>query len=118
MADWPKDNRVTDVKISEQTHAEAMKIARSTQRPGQTKEQTKLIAQGIEKGIAEYKKQQKVKARERDKQRKKDLRAKATSEDVVESTAGKKPYQWLYWLPWLGMAVTVFYFAVLPQLSQ
>ncbi|MFT7133655.1 MAG: hypothetical protein ACI81O_002373 [Cyclobacteriaceae bacterium] len=118
MADEPKDNRVTDVKISEQTHVEAMKITKSTQKPGQTKEQTKLIAQGIEKGIAEYKKQQKVKARERDKQRKKDLRAKATPADVDESTAGKQSYQWLYWLPWLGMAVTVFYFVVLPRLTQ
>ena len=34
-----------------------MKIARSTQRPGQTKEQTKLIAQGIQKGIDQYKAQ-------------------------------------------------------------
>ena len=109
---------MTDVKISEQTHAEAMKIAKSTQKPGQTKEQTKLIAQGIEKGIAEYKKQQKVKARERDKQRKKDLRAKASPEDADESSAGIQPYNLLYWLPWLGIAVTVFYFVVLPRLTQ
>jgi len=55
---------------SEQTQAEAMAIARSTQKPGQTKEQTKLIAQGVQKGIELYKKQQKAKARERDKQQK------------------------------------------------
>ena len=42
--------------ISEQTKADAAKIAKGTQKPGQTKEQTKLISQGIEKGIAEYKK--------------------------------------------------------------
>ncbi len=46
---------------SEQTQQEALKIAKATQRPGQTKEQTKLITQGIEKGIALYKKQQKEK---------------------------------------------------------
>ncbi|MCA2486923.1 MULTISPECIES: DUF2956 family protein, partial [Vibrio] len=34
-----------------ETQTEAMKIAKATQKPGQTKEQTKLIAQGIEKGI-------------------------------------------------------------------
>lgn len=44
---------------SPQTQQEAMKVAKATQKPGQTKEQTKLIAQGIEKGIALYKKQQK-----------------------------------------------------------
>lgn len=48
-----------------------MKVARATQRPGQTKEQTKLIAQGIKKGIEHYKKQQSAKARELDKRLKK-----------------------------------------------
>ena len=43
-----------------------MRIARNTQRPGQTKEQTKLIAQGIQRGIDLYKKQHKAKARELD----------------------------------------------------
>ena len=51
------------------TRDEAMKIARGTQRPGQTKEQTKLIAQGIQKGIEQYKKQMSGKARELDKPR-------------------------------------------------
>lgn len=50
-------------KMSPQTHEEAVKVAKATQRPGQTKEQTKLIAQGIEKGITHYKKQQKERAR-------------------------------------------------------
>lgn len=42
-------------KISPETQQEAMKIARANQKPGQTKEQTQLIAQGIQKGIDEYK---------------------------------------------------------------
>ena len=46
---------------------EALKIARANQVPGQSKEQTKLIAKGIAKGIAEYKKQEKSRQRERDK---------------------------------------------------
>ena len=36
---------------SPQTQQEAMKVAKATQKPGQTKEQTKLIAQGIEKAL-------------------------------------------------------------------
>ena len=38
-------------KISPETQQEAMKVARANQKPGQTKEQTQLIAQGIQKGI-------------------------------------------------------------------
>ena len=53
---------------------EALRVARAVQKPGQTKEQTKLIAQGIAKGIEIYKKQQSAKARERDKQRKRALK--------------------------------------------
>ncbi len=50
--------------------ADALAIARRVQKPGQTKEQTKLIAQGIAKGIEQYKRQQSAKLRERDKARK------------------------------------------------
>jgi uncharacterized protein YjeT (DUF2065 family) len=53
---------------------EAMRMARRVQKPGQTKEQTKLIAQGIAKGIELYKQQQSAKARERDKARKRALK--------------------------------------------
>ena len=49
------------------TQEEAMRMAKANQRPGQGKEQTKLIAKGIEKGIAEYKKQEKAKVRARNK---------------------------------------------------
>jgi len=61
-------------KLSEEIQGEAMRVAKAHQKQGQTKEQTKLIAQGIEKGISEYKKQQKIKARERDKQRKQKIK--------------------------------------------
>ena len=43
---------------SDAIHEEALRIARGTQRPGQTREQTRLIAQGIHKGIEQYKKRQ------------------------------------------------------------
>lgn len=66
---------------------EAQRMARSVQKPGQTKEQTKLIAQGIAKGIELYKKQQSAKARDRDKARKRALRLRQSEtqdrEDAV-----------------------------------
>jgi len=69
--------------------AEALRMARSIQTPGQTKEQTKLIAQGIAKGIELYKKQQSAKARERDKLRKRLLKQKQVTPDsaVLEAEA-------------------------------
>nr|WP_250658822.1 DUF2956 domain-containing protein [Alkalimarinus coralli] len=84
--------------ISEKTREEAMQIARATQKPGQTKEQTKLISQGIQKGIEHYKKQQKAKSRELNKQQKKAAQAKHQESDVetVEVTP-VKPSR----LPWV-----------------
>lgn len=64
-----------------ETQNEALKVARATQRPGQTKEQTKLIAQGIEKGITLYKKQQKEKSRQADKAKKRALKLKNAEQD-------------------------------------
>ncbi|CZF83119.1 DUF2956 domain-containing protein [Grimontia marina] len=87
---------------SPETQQEAMKIAKATQKPGQTKEQTKLIAQGIEKGIALYKKQQKSKARDRDKERKKQLKQKqvdtVSANDVTETVESVSTSSNL--LPW------------------
>ncbi|WP_299793060.1 DUF2956 domain-containing protein [uncultured Shewanella sp.] len=96
--------------ISSETQNEAMKVAKATQKPGQTKEQTKLIALGIEKGIAEYKKQQKSKARDRDKSRKQEIRAKAraaevqnTETDEVEAKANIQLLPWgLLIISWIG----------------
>jgi hypothetical protein len=98
-------------KPSPETQAEALKIAKATQRPGQTKEQTKLIAQGIEKGIALYKKQQKEKARELSRKLKKassQQQHSAEPEDqemeIVERIAYRQ--HWLPWLPWLLLALS------------
>jgi hypothetical protein len=90
--------------LSDQTKTDALKIAKGIQKPGQLKEQTKLISQGIEKGIAEYKKQQKTKAREADKHRKQLLinkekaKLKADSEQV-EEIVEEDSRLWVY-LPW------------------
>jgi len=57
--------------VSQATQDEALAMAKKTQKPGQTKEQTKFITLGIQKGITEYKKQAKSKQREADKAKKK-----------------------------------------------
>lgn len=95
--------------------SEALKAAKGNQKPGQTKEQTKLIAQGIEKGIAEYKKQQKAKSRERDKARKAQLKQKqsaALSEEVNEQAKPIKPTKYvvsliLSWVFFIAYIVSV-----------
>ncbi len=94
-----------------------MKIAKATQKPGQTKEQTKLISQGIEKGIALYKKQQKEKARQADKAKKKVQRAKQTQQadvdDSVETTDLKSTESTNSALiPWVLLVVSWVGFAV------
>lgn len=100
--------------ISTETQTEAMKIARANQKPGQTKEQTKLIAQGIEKGIAQYKKQQKIKAREQDKRRKQELKQtkqEEAGELLQENNNTSFAFLLLPWvllaLTWAGMAAYV-----------
>jgi len=105
-------------KPSPETRDEAMKIARATQRPGQTKEQTKLIAQGIEKGIDLYKKQHKAKTRELDRQRNKQPTAKTQQPDPDTQETGTRYRQhWLPWLllviTWLAIALYLIYFGIL-----
>jgi NMD protein affecting ribosome stability and mRNA decay len=85
-------------QISEQTQNEADKIARQIQRPGQTKEQTRLISQGIQKGIDLYKKQQKAKARELDRKLKKV--SALTQSDTLEAAPTEIETNNIQWLPW------------------
>lgn len=96
---------------STETIDTAMTIAKGIQKPDQTKEQTKLIAQGIQKGIAEYKKQQKGKARGLDKLKKKIIHQQhnttETEMPTYEETICKT--QWLPWtllvFSWMIMAI-------------
>lgn len=85
-----------------------MRIARGTQRPGQTKEQTRLIAQGIKKGIEQYKKQQSARARELDKRHKKARRENAPAEEpeIPEKVIYRQhPLPWvLLVLSWVAVA--------------
>jgi hypothetical protein len=91
------------------TENSAIRLANATQKPGQTKEQTKLIAQGIQHGIDQYKKQQKVKSREIDKQKKRQQRQKNTEiieQQITETPSKKTQLNWLPWglllLSWIG----------------
>ncbi len=100
-------------KVSDKIKDDAMKIARGTQRPGQTKEQTKLIAQGIQKGISQYKKQQNEKARALDKKQKKaaasSILNKLPTDDTLEPVAVKSnnlPWVLLI-ISWLGFAAYI-----------
>ncbi|MGV2989013.1 DUF2956 domain-containing protein [Vibrio sp. E150_011] len=105
-----------------ETQQEAMRIAKSTQKPGQTKEQTRIVAQGIEKGIALYKKQQKEKKRQADKAQKKQRREKlkpvlteldANNEPSVTHTQTSPTSSMLPWgllaISWIGFLAYAFY---------
>ena len=93
-------------KPSLQTQDEALKISKGTQRPAQTKEQTKLIAQGIQKGIDLYKKQQKEKARELSKKLKKTARQKELSVESDDNEVQEYIIYRQHWLPWLLLVMT------------
>ena len=109
MAKYSKRHPQADEKNQE----EAMKIARGSQKPGQSKEQTKLISQGIQKGIEQYKKQQKSKARDLSKQLKSVAKSKehAAAPELIETVIVKQ--HWLPWslvvISWLGFAAIYFY---------
>jgi len=94
MAKRPIKHQQSDV-----THDEAMRIARGRQRPGQTKEQTKLIAQGIQEGIKQYRKQQNARARELDKKLKK-VKQQLAPPEVHEIEVQERVVYRQHWLPW------------------
>jgi len=92
-------------QVSETTPDDAIRIARGTQRPGQTKEQTKLVAQGIQKGIEQYKKQQSAKARELDKKLKK-VNQQLVAPEAHEIEFKEKLVYRQHWLPWLLLVLS------------
>ncbi|MGB5282376.1 MAG: DUF2956 domain-containing protein [Arenicellales bacterium] len=111
MAKYSRTN-----KISPQTQDEAMKITRGIQKPGQTKEQSKLIAQGIQKGIDQYKKQYRAKERELDKKLKKVALQPHLNEEIApESTEVVKYRQSL--LPWILLLMSWVLFGIYVQMT-
>ncbi|MEI6335448.1 MAG: DUF2956 domain-containing protein [Methylococcaceae bacterium] len=93
-------------KPSQQTQEEALKIAKGTQRPAQTKEQTRLIAQGIQKGIDLYKKQQKEKTRDLSRKLKKTASQKEQSSEQDDNERQEEIIYRQHWLPWLLLFLT------------
>lgn len=83
-----------------------MHMANATQRPGQTKQQTKLIAQGVQKGIEQYKKKQREKARELDKKLKKVAAQLEKQEQLTPSLPQVEPKCRSVLLPWVLLALT------------
>lgn len=100
---------------SDETKIESLKITRATQKPGQTKEQSKLIAQGIQKGIDQYKKQQKAKARELDRQKKKTKSTDSSSRVDMSEEKGalqqEQPKASASQLPWILLLLSWIIFA-------
>ena len=94
---------------------EAQVIASGIKKPSQNKEQTKLVAQGIQKGIEIYKKQHKEKTRELDKQLKKvknlTLQPIQNKEEPT-SNPKKTSFHKLPWgllvLSWVGFMAYIF----------
>lgn len=91
--------------VSQETQDEALVMTKKVQKPGQTKEQTKLIALGIQKGITEYKKLAKSKQRDADKAKKKKILVSDTEPEIntsdSESTTRLLPWALLV-LSWIG----------------
>ena len=113
-----KSSRKKRPAPSPETQAAAEQMAKGTQRPGQTKEQTRLIQQGIQKGIEEYKKQQRVKARAADKARKQQQAQlnnavapePTPTEQAPPATVKSNPLPWwLLLLSWLGFGFYIWF---------
>lgn len=94
---------------SDKTQQEAEQMANATKKPGQTKAQTKLIEQGIAKGIALYKKQHKEKLRQLDKEKKKRQKQTSSQQEKNETPTvndSAMPQQKTHRLPWVLLAIS------------
>ena len=100
MTKRPKNHQQTEA-----THDEAVRIARGRQRPGQTKEQTRLIAQGIQEGIRQYRKQQSARGRELDRKLKK-VKQQTALPAVHEIEVREKVVYRQHWLPWVLLVLS------------
>ncbi|PKF60812.1 DUF2956 domain-containing protein [Psychromonas sp. psych-6C06] len=98
--------------ISNETVEEALAIAKKTQKSGQSKEQTRLIAQGIQKGIAEYKKSVKAKQRQADKAQKKLQKQKQTADTSQPTTINVSQEAKPAKLPWVLLVASWGIFAL------
>jgi hypothetical protein len=95
-------------KDSRDIRAEALKIARSIKVEGQTPAETKAIANGIQRGMEMFLRQQSEKTRELDKRVKKvkklspQLEQQKNDEDITEASQVIHPAR----LPWILLALS------------
>lgn len=109
-------SKATKSGVSPEVVIESTALAKRVKQPSQTKEQTRLIEQGIRKGLASYKQQQKAQAREQDRMRKKQLKAKqseptadSNDEMTVRTSSFLTLLPWgLLVLSWLGFVAYYF----------
>ncbi len=112
----PGKNKDRSKKEARDIRAEALKIANSQQVEGQTREQTRLIASGIQRGMEQFLRQQSEKSRELDKRVKK-VRRLAThqsSELATDTTGTQRVVQVprkMAWLPWVLLIISWMLFA-------
>ena len=88
---------------------EALTIAQGIKQENQTKAQTKLIAQGIRKGIELYKNQQNKKQRENDKRKKKELKEKLVDKNLTIKAVNQRSQNSIRFkigLPWSLLLLT------------
>ncbi|OUS23859.1 hypothetical protein A9Q98_14495 [Thalassotalea sp. 42_200_T64] len=97
--------------LSTETVATAQKVAAGIKKPGQTKEQTKLIEQGIQKGIEQFKKAQKAKSRDANKAKKKQQKLKAEADDDIQQNVGVNHQAKSAILPWALLLISWLGFA-------
>jgi hypothetical protein len=95
-------------ETSNETIIEAEKLAKANQRPSQSKEQTKIIALGIQKGIEQYKKKNKTKSRELNKKLKtvKSKEDRLTNQTSFQSENHKKSKSPSHRLPWILLTIS------------
>lgn len=108
-------------KEARDIRAEALKIANSQHIEGQTREQTRLIAAGIQRGMEQFLRQQSEKARELDKRVKKVKRLAEGSKQADTSAAVGtvvKDRQPLTILPWALLILSWIFFTAYLWLSS
>lgn len=108
-------------KEARDIRAEALKIANSQHIEGQTREQTRLIAAGIKRGMEQFLRQQSEKARELDKRIKKVKRLAEGSKQADTSAAVDtvvKNRQPLTILPWVLLILSWIFFTAYLWLSS
>mgnify|MGYP001196632340 FL=1 len=92
-------------KDSRDIKAEALKLAACYKVEGQSKAHSKLIANGVVRGIEQFLRQQSEKSRDIDRRSKKLKKATAefdhhSSTDLRAEAASSRPFAWRIWLPW------------------